>query len=233
MTNDDKRPRDGPDAPDLPDVPVDERWSFPLPREAPESDEADDAEAAPVLLCTVPAAEAEALCARLESEGIPCFLGHEVEGGPSPAPGGGQVAVLVGAFELTAARELLAGAPPGDASNAGDADELAFEQELEERDVEDWICPLCRERTLELLPVPTGWRRVRKASVAVIGLLLLGMALVCVMPFPRREGDSHCLGEVWPVALVLALAVLICSVVFAPQEKRCTKCGWRTKRRGR
>src|SRR5688500_4229942 len=102
MTSGDNAPRDRP---------ADDQWSYPWPGGAPggggAEEEPADPEAVPMLLCTLPAAQAAALCARLESEGIPCSLGVEDLADSSPPAGdddddGGPVDVFVEASVLEA-----------------------------------------------------------------------------------------------------------------------------------
>jgi hypothetical protein len=230
------------------DRPADDQWSYPWPGgpfggppggppggdpSEDEPDEPADPDAAPVLLCTVRAAEAEALCARLEFEGIPCSMGAEDQADSPPPPGHDShdqpVDVFVEAGVLAAARELLArpGRRPAGHEDDTDDDERAFEQELEENRIADWICPRCCQRTLELVPLSRGWRTVRIVCVWALLSPLLGILLLSLLPSRVQEDAADFIGVRWFLPWMLAFVVLACTWALR-RQRSCTECGWRT-----
>ena len=91
-----RRPKDSEDSP----------FRFPEGEYADQSAEQDEDEEPLAALCSVPVSEADAVCARLESEGIPCE--PDVQGAAdTPTAPSQSITILVREIDLDVAREAL------------------------------------------------------------------------------------------------------------------------------
>src|SRR5437868_6797310 len=114
------------DEPNSPSPEVEHRYNYPLPVR-PEAEE-DGPEAERALLCEIPAAEADALCKLLESQGISCELSSDANSPDVAALAAGHLAVLVNDAELDLARELMTD-PVLPAADAREEEEFERENE--------------------------------------------------------------------------------------------------------
>src|SRR5579884_1204324 len=157
-----------------------EPFVFPAPIGSRDREEEEEAEPAYVVLCVVSSADAPEVCARLESEGIPCSVSRNRNADGEAESETPPVEILVREPELDLAREVLR-RPDRPAQELAEEDE--FERWSEERCVENWICPRCRRRSLVLLPLSRGWRNVRNGFLY---LLILPVATVLLLSLVSR-----------------------------------------------
>jgi hypothetical protein len=202
------------------DTKPDDGFYFPGALPADESEEEPES----AFLCAVPAAEAESLCVWLESEGIPCSPGAPADA--SNTLEGGMVHLFVEASELANARKLLADQRrPRDE----DPEEHEFEEETKQALAADWICPICRTRTMESLPLPHAWRTVRYVFLTVL-IVPPAIALV-VWATGIGSVVGNAIDDRWKIAWVATCGALAITLVFATRERYCTTCGWQTGRK--
>jgi hypothetical protein len=221
---------DHPDRPDRPDHPGrpdrpdrDDQWVFPAPLPGQPDEDEEEAPDSLVELCTIPVAEAESTCARLESEGIPCHIEEDGADETSPTDAG-SVTVQVREEDLERAQAVLAGEV-----EEPDEDERELQRAREERLAANWICPKCRDHTLEILPLPEAWRKVRRVAVVMLFGPLLLMALAWAIPISLFMAANDFLSGWQPWLLVVSVS-LLWAASLVRREKQCTDCGWCSRR---
>ena len=173
-----------------------------------------------VRLRSVAPDEARSLCIRLESEGIPCSA--ELEGASADAlPDQTRVAILVRETDVGAANEIL---------SLPQAAEEEDEDDEEKRLVDNWICPACRRRELVALPLSKNWRSVQLGCITVVAVPIIVTFLLRMFPSPAIDEDLSRLANRWAWAWILCILATAVLVVFAPRDKRCKACGWKSAR---
>jgi hypothetical protein len=208
------------------DPPIDERFHYPAPLkpaiaedEPEESDEIDYA-----VLCSVPAAEVQSFCRRLEREGVPCAYEPDCEQ-EDKLPEQRVYRVLVESSELDRAREIIA--EKRDPAERA-AEEEAYERHIQARGVEDWICPVCQRRTLNPVPMTPRMRWIRRLLVISIAVPILTALLIWATDAEKLLGDPLPLPDHWHVYWIGVVAFFGCALAAGSTHRRCRKCGWTT-----
>jgi Putative prokaryotic signal transducing protein len=155
--------------------------------------------------------EAQLAHAKLESEGIHCFIAGENTNVAYP--------LLFNSVEL----QVLE-------SDVGRANEILdrpadIDAEGEYAD-EEYRCPRCHRKAVDLLPVSKGIRRLR---LGWLGLLLLPILLAAVEwalvdPELIKRLDRFVSTFELPWFLLLIVFTLI--MLLGKRKKRCSDCGW-------
>lgn len=202
MSNDDSRPASEPPVDARPVIPVD----------APVvPDYFTPGDTRLVTLRRMPLMEAEMARAKLESEGVPCAILDQEIAVNQPLVFS-EVKLQVKQSDVELAEQILA-------QPAGDDDGEYVE--------EAWRCPQCHRKTLELMPLSPGRRRVRTAFFTLLVMWpLLGLS-GWIIPELGRWIDNNLppgLFVLWFVGTVIFGLMWI----LAHRSKRCTKCGWQS-----
>jgi hypothetical protein len=153
--------------------------------------------------------EAQMAKAKLESEGIPCcLLGGDLNAmNPLLFP---DVVVQVPATDLTKAKEILS-RPAADDTEDEYADE-------------NWRCPNCHCKALDLLPLPTPIRRVRKAFfILLLAPLAHHLLKIAIAPIALSDAFDSVSRVVIPVWLLLEAGLGVAWLAFR-RRKRCRHC---------
>lgn len=167
----------------------------------------------PTLLVTIrrlPGAEAELAAAKLESEGIPCFIADS-HLSATHAMLVSEVRLQVHAENAERAIEIL-DRPPDDAA----ADEYVDEE---------FRCPRCRRKGIDLLPLSDNWRRARAGCLILLLAPVLLTLVLWALPSPALHARVQRIVSYvgWPwFAVVLVLSV---TVMLVKRRKRCRTCG--------
>ncbi len=149
--------------------------------------------------------EAELARVRLEAESIPCFL-IDREMGAYSTVGGGIIPVKLQVHENDAemAEEILSRpAPPSAEGEYVD---------------EDWRCPKCHRKTVELVPMSPRRKQARNSFVL---LVFLPVPLILLQEFGCDFGQVMRWGVLPWIIVLLALALAL----VHRRKKRCTECG--------
>ena len=166
-----------------------------------------------VTIRRMPPFEAELACAKLQSEGIPAFIADANMALIHPLLMG-QVQLQVPETDVQAAEEVLSRPAAIDAE--GDyADE-------------DWRCPKCHRKQIDLLPLTRPWRWVRNGLIiAILAAIILGIFQASLDRDASRLVEPY-LGNAL-LASILAVPILALSLLFARRTRRCQACGheWR------
>jgi hypothetical protein len=169
-------------------------------------------------LCTAPLAEAQAICIKLESHGIPCELAKIADSTGDAGPEE-FAKVLVHAAHLALARAAIV------APDEPDDPELV--QVRNEQYISNWICPRCRQPGLDLLPARAGIRRLQRSWFALFALPFVVMAAEGLIPAESVWTPlNDLLWPWWPLTWMLTCFALACVVLGARRNKQCLKCGW-------
>ena len=169
--------------------------------------------ALPPRLVTVrrlPGTEAEMARAKLESEGIRCFIADSNLSATHPLLFT-DARLQVSEEDATRAAQIL-DSPPADAR----ADEYVDE---------DYRCPRCHRKAVDLLPLSGAWRQARVGCLALLVVPVLLTLVGWTFPHPRvhafMDRLTSAAGVPW-FGLVLVLSV---AVMLAKRRKRCRECG--------
>lgn len=162
-----------------------------------------------VILTRLRLSEAELARIKLESEDIPCLIRDSATAVANSfiVP---EVPILVRAEDLDRAKEVLA--RPADDSMEGEyADE-------------EYRCPKCHRRDVELVPLSAKRRRLRALWIAVLAsplawMLIRGLAGGTAQRI-RNDEQFEWLTYVW---LALAIGVGV-AVMWGRRVKRCRTC---------
>ena len=160
--------------------------------------------------------EADLAKIKLESEGIPCLL-RDSASAVANSFIVTDVPVLVRAEDLVRAKEVLA--RPADDSMEGEYVE------------EDYRCPKCHRRDVELLPLSGFRRTLRTVWIALIVVPIAWSIFTTVTGIsPGRAFDQTLvsLTLLWVLVVIVMGAV----VLIGKREKRCRTCGARWTRAG-
>jgi len=209
-----------------------ERFVFPgfgdqptLPQQDEEQDEQEEPDEPMVVVrARIPVGEGAALCQRLEGEGIECDYARAEDNDDSDDDAVVMVNVLVRRSDLTTAGEVLG--RPADPEDDDDDDE--DDAEHERRLAADWICPTCKKRTLEILPLTPFWRSVRTIGIlsaltpVLIGLVRWAIPSDAVL----KQLDPNDPWVIW--AFIIGLTMFALSFALPNRDKGCPKCGWST-----
>jgi hypothetical protein len=155
----------------------------------------------------------------LESEGIAAvFDADSSEEDPDA-----EVGILVFEEDLDAAREILAS--PDRAKNA---DEIEFDEDNPDRLADAWICPECRKRSLESMPLAPGWRAARFGCFSMVIIPCVVSFVLWLFPLRAADRFFHDLPNHWQEWYALVPICLGSSLFLAKRRKRCPVCGWET-----
>jgi hypothetical protein len=155
--------------------------------------------------------EADLARAKLESEGVPCFVDDQ-NIAQTHSFLFTEVRLQVAESDVDRATEILE-RPADDDADGEYADE-------------PWRCPKCHRKSVDLMPLGTWRRWARRAFVFVLIIPLLLASITWCFPDPQLENDSRALREwgLWPwVLIVFGLGA---AVLFAKRRKICRSCGY-------
>jgi hypothetical protein len=165
-----------------------------------------------VILCRKPLMEAELAKAKLESEGIQCML-RDTRMAVTYSPLVSEVPLLVLKPDEARAREIL----------ARPADDRATEGEYVD---ENWRCPRCHHRAIDLVPLTRGWRLVRATWVTLLAVPVL----IPVIQWAIADAEiSQSISDMFESALCpwISVLVILGTVLFMlGRKKRCRDCGF-------
>jgi hypothetical protein len=164
-----------------------------------------------VTLTQMNAMEAELACTKIQSEGIPCFVADRNWATGSYNAILCMASVQVHESDLERARAILDRPPAQD-----------MEGEYVE---EDWRCPKCHRKTIDVMPMSRFWKRV---FLLFLGLIVVPLALELVgRAIPEQDWlpSFESLGGFAGPAWIIALATLALTLIFRPRQKHCTSCG--------
>ena len=201
---------------------TDREAHLPDPRAgSPRGDQA--AAAAPpgdiVRLRRVPVVEADLIAAKLDLEGIPCFVANDNASVIHPLA---FPHVDVNVFERDVARAetvLAATGPPQDGTSAADDEEEGGYVD------EPYRCAKCRGRSVDLVPLGGPWRLV---SLLFRLTLLLGLIVFFLrvslpdlhLPGDGLEGSNQVVLAIVSIAIAAGVALIV-----ARRSRRCRGCG--------
>lgn len=205
---------DAPDTPHAPDESIDSSAKPVLDYRTPTLGDRDVDRL--VTLARMRITEADLAKIKLESEGIPCLI-RDATSAIANSFIVTDVPILVRAEDLERAKAVLA--RPADDSMEGEYVD------------EDYRCPRCHRRDVELLPLSPGRRGLRALWIAMLVIsfawtILRAMSGINVGP--RVDDFIEYAALPWLlIAIVLGVIVLL-----AKREKRCRACGHRWMRAG-
>jgi Putative prokaryotic signal transducing protein len=169
-----------------------------------------------VILARMSLFEAELAKGKLESEGVDCIIRDASSAVTNPLVVTG-VPLLVRDTDLERAKQILAQVVPPLEDDVGDEDAYVDE---------DFRCPKCHRKAVDLLPLSRGKRRVRMGCLTLL-LLPIFVAIV-----ERIISDSRISRQIagfvdaatlpWMIVLV-AFSVV---VLLFRRKKRCRECGY-------
>ncbi len=162
-----------------------------------------------VTLCKMPLMEAEMAAVKLQSEGIQVTLTDRMMASTDPWVIT-QVRVQVRETDLEEAKAILA-RPAVDDGEGEYADE-------------EWRCPKCHRKDIELLKLPKAWRQVRNAWVMLLIVPVLLRFLRSAFPDPTLDAIAKSLGD-WTGLYVIVLLVGGVWLLFFKRQKKCRNCG--------
>jgi predicted Zn finger-like uncharacterized protein len=166
-----------------------------------------------VTVCRMGVMEAELVKARLAGERIESIVRDSRMAVTHPLIVS-DVPVLVREEDVARARQILVQPVEDD----GDGEYVD----------ENWRCPKCHRRGVDLLPMVGGWRVAKYVCIALwTAPLVAGIGSWLLEQPPQHltssldehTGDFIC---GWTVTVI----VLTLAVVFAPRKKRCQSCGF-------
>ena len=198
------------------------KWVFPRDlNNDKEQDDADEADSQ-VMLCSLPSNDALALCTRLESNGIACDGVQKSESGDVPIEQQ-LIDVMVAEADLHRAREIRDTTEP-----EHDGEDEAFEKEVAEINADNWICPKCRKRALEILPLSDGWKLVRNWCIGLVVLPIVVAFCWDMVPRSDLKEWAESVPLLWVLAWALCAMALMWIFLLVRRHKLCTECGWRS-----
>jgi len=155
--------------------------------------------------------------AKLESEGIDCFVADELISVADPVLFG-EVTLQVREDQLSLAQEIL-DRPPEAVKDGEYTDET-------------WRCPKCHRKTVDLLPLSRRWQWAHLIFPVTLLSPFLLMFLKWVWPIPTfQQAIDHVVG-IWELPWILLVASLGPALLLARRRKRCRTCGheWSDRR---
>jgi hypothetical protein len=158
--------------------------------------------------------EAQLAKARLESEGILCFIANEHSASVVPALAI-DTELLVHENDAEEAERVLSRPASPDAEG--------------EYTEEDFRCPKCHRKSTELVPLSRGWQWVRMTLILMILVAMLTPVLSWVLgPSSSSKVVLNWMSDVGMMAVVAAIALGL-SLILAKRRVRCRECGqeWR------
>jgi hypothetical protein len=162
-----------------------------------------------VLLRRMRAMEAQLARTKLEAEGIRCFIDDQLINQADP--------LLFADVELQVAEEdaLMA---------AWILDHRPGDVRPDEYVEEEWRCPACHKRSVDLLPLTGFWTFLKYLFVLMILTPFMLWATGQVIPIPRIIAE---MGTMW----IFATAFVGGAILLATRHKRCRECGheWTAK----
>ena len=158
----------------------------------------------------MPIFEANLAAAKLEAAGIPAFVGDGNMAAAHPVLQG-QARLQVAEDNLAAAEAILA-APHAPAAGADDDDYVE----------EEYRCPKCHRKAVDLLPVSSGMRSTR---LGCLGVLVLPVIVVLLANVLTMDGTTPSFPPLVIVAWAATLVVLSYIVITVKRQKRCRECG--------
>lgn len=154
--------------------------------------------------------EAQLARAKLESEGIPCFVDDELIAIADPLLFS-EVTLQVRETDAEQATAIL-DTPPDDAK-------------VDEYVDEAWRCPACHRRKVELLPLSPGWQIARLTFILMIAAPLLIKFAQWAVPVRAFVDAVGRIEDQWLAIWMLAAAALGASILVAKRQKHCEECG--------
>jgi hypothetical protein len=153
--------------------------------------------------------EAQLAKAKLESEGVRCFIADENINVAHPFLWS-EVTLQVPELELGRAAEIL--------------DRPAEDDDEGEYVDEEYRCPKCHRREVDLMPLSPRWRATRFGCLALLGApILVGVIDWAGVELSRRIGGAGGGAVLW--GWLIATVLLSMLVLLAKRRKRCRKCG--------
>jgi hypothetical protein len=196
---------------------------FPWLHRAAHDDQVTDADF--VELCAVSEADAAQCIAKLEAVAIECRRSDSPSEQSSVSSHSAETVLLVRRDHLEAARDVM---NDQHASHSADEDDPEFEKTARRQMIANYICPICRKRTLDLVPLTPFWRRFYFILVLLI-IVLAGVMVIMYIPMDPAPEELDQIRQGLLVALISSATVLGIAVAFLPRSKQCTKCNWQTK----
>jgi hypothetical protein len=161
--------------------------------------------------------EAELARAKLESEGIRCLLLDQNLSVAHPLLFN-EVPLQVLEEDAERAKEIL-NRPVADDAEGEYVDE-------------DWRCPRCHRRSVDLLPLPPGWRRVRMINRALWITPVVLLVLRWTLEFTKCREWIDQLFAWAALPWILITPILTVLVWTAKRDKRCRDCGFTWRKDG-
>jgi hypothetical protein len=157
-----------------------------------------------VLLRRMRAMEAQLARTKLEAEGIRCFIADQLINQADP--------LLFASVELQVAEE--------DAQMAEwILDHRPGDVRPDEYVEEEWRCPACHKRSVDLLPLRGFWSFLKYLFVLMILTPFVLWVAGLVIPIPRIIAG---MGTMW----IFATAFVGGAILLAKRHKRCRECGY-------
>jgi hypothetical protein len=153
--------------------------------------------------------EADLAKAKLEAHGIPVSLADREMAAVHPLVFS-EVRVQIRECDEFRARELLL--------RPADDDEGEYVDE-------DWRCPNCHRKTIDLLPLSRGWQATRAGCLTVALLPLLVPILLTVLALTEWNNQIGDAFWTWFVPWLLLVTALSVALLNARRRKRCRECG--------
>jgi len=158
----------------------------------------------------LPSFQAQLAKAKLQAEGIQCFVQEENVNVVYPIFFS-DVPVQVAESDAWRAKEIL-DRPADEAAEGEYADE-------------EYRCPKCHRKNVDLLPLPKGWRWLRRVYVIVLIFPLILLAMKWLFPDPHFVTDVDAFQQRAWIAWVLFVLVVGTGLLGIKRRKRCRDCG--------
>lgn len=162
-----------------------------------------------VTLRRMPVMEAEMAKAKLEAEGILCFVVDSTMALAQPltiTPACLQVAET----DVPIAEEILS-RPVADGADGEYADE-------------DWRCPKCHRKAVELMPLSPGLRRVRNTLFLLVGAQIAGRLIGMGIPAGDLLQSFDSIMQLLLLPWLFSVFVLGLWWLLSKRTKRCQQC---------
>jgi hypothetical protein len=163
-----------------------------------------------VTIRRLPSFQAQLAKAKLEAEGIQCFVQEDNFNVVYPVFFN-DVPVQVAETDAEIAKEILD--RPADAAAEGEyADE-------------EYRCPKCHRKNVDLAPLSAGWKTLRRAYVIFLIMPLVLLAVKWLFPDPHLIAQIDALQQSAAIGWVLIALVGGIVVMGMKRRKRCRDCG--------
>jgi hypothetical protein len=163
-----------------------------------------------VTIRRLPSFQAQLAKVKLEAEGIQCFVQEENFNVVYPVFFN-DVPVQVAETDAEIAKEIL-DRPADEAAEGEYADE-------------EYRCPKCRRKNVDLVPLSTGWKTFRRTYVIFLVLPLVLLAVKWFFPDPQLTAQIDALEQSAAIGWGLIALVGGIVVVGMKRAKRCRDCG--------